>query len=75
MGHKSLTIQIFQHSGLGDKGTALVPEQDVILRAAPSVGPAVQPRCGTPAPSLWLCHMSRVEIGGNIPWNTPSSQG
>lgn len=56
--YMSLTAQILQNSGLGDKGTGLTPEQDIILRAAPFIGLAVQPGHGTPGPSSWLCHMA-----------------
>lgn len=54
----NLTAQILQNSGLGDKGTGLTPEQDIILRAALSIGLAVQPGHGTPGLSFWLCHMA-----------------
>jgi len=54
----SLTIQVLQTSGLGGKGTGLMPDQDTIPSAAPSIGLAVQAEHGTPGPSFWLCRVA-----------------
>lgn len=55
----NFAIQILENSGLGDKGAGLMPEQDIILRAAP---------CSTRTWDTWslilaLPNGCRVETG------------
>lgn len=52
-------VQILRNSGLGDKGAGLTPEQDITLRAAPSIGLAVQSGHGTSGALFWLCRVER----------------